>query len=149
MGTRCGPANSNRAMRLRLGSLRSWGLPAALLLALAAPNPALAQAMQLPVPVGMGGDPAAQIVLAGNAAFLRGDLAGAARSYRAALARKPDFAIATFNLGLVEMHRGQSANGMRDMDRGISLARRHAMSSRDIARLRALRAAFAPGTAST
>ncbi len=140
--------NSNDAMKLRCGWFRSLGLLPALLLALAA-TAASAQTMALPAPVGMDGDPAASIVLAGNAAFLHGDLAGAARSYRAALVRKPDFAIARFNLGLVEMHRGRTTNGLHDMDRGISLAQRHGMSSGDVARLRSLRAAFSPGATQT
>jgi hypothetical protein len=103
---------------------------------------AAAQDMALPEPVGMDGDPGARGVLAGNAAFLHGDLTTAARDYRAALARKPDFAIASFNLGLVEVHQGQRSRGLADMDRGIALASEHGMSSAVISRLRALRAAF-------
>lgn len=105
---------------------------------------AFAQSMALPEPVGMDGDPAASDVLQGNAAFLHGDLRGAAASYRKALARKHDFAIATFNLGLVEMHTGNAAAGRSDMDRGIEIATQHGMSARDIGRLRELRAAFSP-----
>lgn len=103
----------------------------------------LAQDMQLPEPIGMDGDPAARIVLDGNAAFMQGDLQAADRDYRKALRRKPDFAVATFNLGLVELHEGQRPRGLADMDRGIALAREHNMSSAYVARLRALRAAFA------
>lgn len=108
-----------------------------------------AQSIELPTPVGMNGDPAAQMVIDGNAAFLHGDLSGAAKEYRSALGRKNDFAIATFNLGLVEMHTGNGARGMRDMDRGIELAVRHGMSERDIARLRALRSSFNTHTKTT
>ncbi|GAC1395921.1 MAG: hypothetical protein NVS3B17_12930 [Vulcanimicrobiaceae bacterium] len=100
----------------------------------------------MPEPVGMAGDPSARLVLVGNDAFLHGDLASAARDYRAALAKKPDFAVATFNLGIVEVHVGRTAQGTRDMDRGIALATRHGMTTRYVAKLRALRAAFSPGT---
>jgi hypothetical protein len=99
--------------------------------------------MQLPEPVGMDGDPAAQLVLAGNRAFLHGQLHTAHLDYRAALRRKPDFAVAAFNLGLVEVHEGQRTRGLGDMDRGISLADQHRMNPTFVAHLRALRAAFA------
>jgi hypothetical protein len=108
-----------------------------------------AQTMDLPVPVGMDGDPAARSVIDGNAAFLNGDLRGAASLYRKALRRKHDFAIATFNLGLVEMHTGDATRGLRDMSRGIVLATQHGMSPADIARLRELRAAFEDRAEST
>ena len=110
---------------------------------------AAAADIALPTPVGMNGDPAAQMVLDGNAAFLHGDLSGATKYYRAALGRKSDFAIATFNLGLVEMHTGSEAQGYRDMDRGIALAVRNGMSERDIARLRTLRSSFSTQTKHT
>jgi hypothetical protein len=123
-----------------------WGLrqsfPIGFALCLALGGFASAQTIDLPVPVGMDGDPAARSVTDGNAAFLNGDLRSAASLYRAALRRKHDFAIATFNLGLVEMHTGDAKRGLRDMDRGIALARRHGMSEPDIARLRSLRAGF-------
>jgi hypothetical protein len=117
------------------------GLLAAILVAGLA-GAAAAQDMTLPVPIGMDGDPAARMVLDGNAAFLHGDLTAASGDYRAALARKPDFAIASFNLGLVEVHQGQRSRGIADMDRGIALASAHGMSHATISRLRALRAAF-------
>jgi hypothetical protein len=101
-----------------------------------------AQELALPEPLGMDGDPAARRVLDGNTAFLHGDLKTAAGDYRAALARKPGFAIASFNLGLVEMHQGQRSRGLADMDRGITLATEHGMPSATVSRLRALRAAF-------
>ncbi len=110
---------------------------------------AAADDLTLPAPVGMSGDPSAALVVAGNSAFLHGDLVTAARDYRSALARKPDFAIASFDLGLVEMHAGRPDLGRADMDRGIRLAQRHGMSTRVIARLRALRAAFAPNRVET
>ncbi len=110
---------------------------------------ATAADIELPTPVGMDGDPAARMVIDGNAAFLHGDLSGAAADYRRALGRKSDFAIATFNLGLVEMHTGNQAQGLRDMDRGIELAERHGMSGRDIARLRTLRSSFTSQTKPT
>jgi hypothetical protein len=102
-----------------------------------------AQDLSLPQPVGMDGDPVARIVLDGNAAFVHGDLHAAADDYRAALGRKPNFAVARFNLGLVEMHTGQSTRGLRDMDRGIDLAAAHGMTAAFVARLRQLRRAFA------
>ncbi len=114
---------------------------AALAAVLAAP--AAAQDLSLPEPVGMDGNPAARLVLDGNAAFVHGDLQRAAADYHAALARIPSFAIAMFNLGLVEIHEGNRGAGLADMDRGIALAGAHRMSARDIARLRSLRAAFA------
>jgi hypothetical protein len=70
----------------------------------------------------MNGNPAAQMVLDGNNAFLHGDLHEAAKEYRAALIRVPDFAIAAFNLGLVEAHEGLRDHGLADMERGIALA---------------------------
>ncbi len=105
-------------------------------------GPAGAQSMQLPEPVGMDGDPAARLVLSGNSAFLQGDLAAADADYRAALRRKPDFAVATFDLGLVEIHEGRRMPGLAHLDRGIALAREHGMATSYIARLRALRNAF-------
>lgn len=113
-----------------------------LMLAAAWTGFASAQSMDLPTPVGMDGDPAALMVTHGNAAFLHGDLRGAATFYRQALQRKSDFAIATFNLGLVEMHTGDRTRGVADMNRGIALATRHGMSDSDVARLRELRSAF-------
>ena len=110
---------------------------------------AAAQNMELPTPVGMDGDPAALMAENGNTAFLHGDLRGAAADYREALQRKSDFAIATFNLGLVEMHTGAEARGIADMDRGIDLATQHGMSARDVGRLRALRSAFTTQTKPT
>ena len=106
------------------------------------PRPAIAQAIELPEPVGMAGDARARLVLDGNAAFLQGDLTAAARDYRRALRAKPDFAVARFNLGLVEIHANAQAAGLRDMDRGIALATAHGMSRAYVARLRALRAGF-------
>lgn len=117
----------------------------AAIIALGAVLPAtavVAQNMALPEPVGMQGNPAAAIVLDGNAAFLHGDLRGAAADYREALRRKPDFAVATFNLGLVEAHQGHRDDALRDMDRGIALARQHGMGSTYVTRLRAMRDAF-------
>jgi hypothetical protein len=110
---------------------------------------AAAQSMDLPTPVGMDGDPAARMVEDGNTAFLHGDLRGAAAYYHEALQRKSDFAIATFNLGLVEMHTGAEARGIADMDRGIDLATQHGMSPRDVGRLRTLRSAFTTQTKPT
>jgi hypothetical protein len=110
---------------------------------------ASAQSMDLPAPVGMAGDPAALLVENGNTAFLHGDLHGAAAYYREALERKSDFAIATFNLGLVEMHTGREARGVADMNRGIDLATQHGMSPRDVGRLRTLRSAFTTQTKPT
>ena len=110
---------------------------------------ASAQDMELPAPVGMAGDPAALMVENGNAAFLHGDLHRAAALYREALQRKNDFAIATFNLGLVEMHTGATTRGVADMDRGIDLATRHGMSAHDVSRLRTLRRAFTTETKPT
>ena len=91
----------------------------------------------------MAGDRDAALVVAGNAAFRTGRFAVAAHDYARALAHKPDFAVARFNLGLLEAHTGAGAAGLRDMDRGISLAEAHGMSRAFTARLRALRAAFA------
>ncbi len=101
-----------------------------------------AQDLSLPEPVGMTGDPAAAFVLDGNAAFLHGRLATAKRDYELALVHKRDFAVARFNLGLVEVHDGHRTLGLDDMSRGIALARRHGMSSAYVARLIALRSAF-------
>jgi hypothetical protein len=101
-----------------------------------------AQMLALPEPVGMNGDPAARSVLAGNSAFESGDLTAAAGDYAAALRRKPDFAVATFNLGLVEIHQGKRAAGLAHMERGIGLATRNGMSPAYVRRLRALRDAF-------
>ena len=115
---------------------------AAVALCVAVASAAFAQNLTLPEPVGMQGDPAAATVLAGNTAFLHGDLHGAADDYRAALRRKPDFAVASFNLGLVEVHQGRRDAGLRDMNRGISLANAHGMSPGYVSRLRALRDAF-------
>jgi hypothetical protein len=98
----------------------------------------------LPEPVGMAGDPSANLVLAGNRAFLHGDLVTATRDYRAALKGRPTLAVAEFNLGLVEMHGSGKARGLADMDRGIVLAHENGMSARFVAKLRALRAAFSP-----
>ena len=106
------------------------------------PRAADAQDLSLPAPVGMAGDPAARLVLDGNAAFRNGDLPTAAADYRRALTRKPDFAVATFDLGLVEIHAGKRVAGLAHMDRGIALARAHGMSARDVGRLRSLRDAF-------
>lgn len=108
----------------------------------AAPAPVSAQSIALPEPVGMTGDPGAQLVLDGNAAFLHGDLETAAHDYGAALRGRPDFAVARFNLGLVEVHANARTAGIRDMDRGIALAVAHRMSPAYVRRLRALRAAF-------
>jgi tetratricopeptide (TPR) repeat protein len=119
-------------------------LAATLIIALRA-----AAAAQEPVPVGMDGNPVARIVLDGNAAFLRGDLHQAAIDYHRALERKPDFAVASFNLGLVEAHRGERARGLADMDRGIALAASHRMAVPFVNRLRALRRAFAAQPIST
>lgn len=113
-------------------------------LAIGAPIVAVAQSIALPEPVGMAsGDPGARLVLDGNAAFLRGEIETAAADYRAALATRPDFAVARFNLGLVEMHENSRLSGLRDMDRGIALASAHGMGRAYVGRLRALRAAFA------
>ncbi len=131
---------------LTLGA-RSFLFALALTTALA--HSASAQSMDLPSPVGMAGDPAALMVANGNTAFLHGDLRGAAGYYRAALRRKNDFAIASFNLGLVEMHTGAKTRGIADMDRGIDLATQHGMSARDVGRLRALRSAFTTQTKPT
>lgn len=109
---------------------------------LAAPEVAAAQAIALPEPVGMAGDPGARLVLDGNAAFLAGDLATAASDYRGALRLRPELAVARFNLGLVEVHGSARTAGIRDMDRGIALASAHRMSRAFVARLRALRSAF-------
>lgn len=103
---------------------------------------AVAQAISLPEPVGMAGQPSAKLVLDGNAAFLQGDLTTAARDYRGALREKPDFAVARFNLGLVEIHANAKTAGLHDMDRGIALAAKNGMSRAYVARLRALRAGF-------
>lgn len=108
----------------------------------AAARPGGAQSISLPEPVGMAGQPTAKLVLDGNAAFLSGDLATAARDYRRALRAKPDFAVARFNLGLVEIHANAQTAGLHDMDRGIVLARQNGMSSAFVAKLRALRAGF-------
>ena len=96
----------------------------------------------LPEPVGMAGDLSANLVLAGNHAFLHGDLATAKRDYRAALEIHPAFAVAEFNLGLVEAHAGAQKQGLADMDRGIAFARKNGMAARYVTKLRALRAAF-------
>lgn len=109
----------------------------------AVPRVGLAQAIALPEPVGMASDPGARLVLDGNAAFLHGDLGGAAADYRAALRGRPGFAVARFNLGLVEMHENSRVAGLRDMDRGIALAREGGMTRAYVGRLRALRMAFA------
>ena len=98
----------------------------------------------LPEPIGMAGDPSASLVLAGNHAFLHGDLTTAKRDYRAALKGRPALAVAEFNLGLVEAHEGAQKQGLADMDRGIALARENGMAARYVAKLRALRAAFTP-----
>ncbi len=103
---------------------------------------AVAQDLSLPEPVGMSGDPAATLVLDGNAAFLHGDLATAKRDYELAIVHKHDFAVARFNLGIVEAHGGHRTLGLSDMSQGIALARRHGMSSAYVARLVALRSAF-------
>jgi hypothetical protein len=105
--------------------------------------PVAAQDISLPEPVGMDGQPAARMVLSGNTAFLHGDLADAERDYRAALVRIPDFAVAAFNLGMVQVHEGQRAAGLKNMDRGIRLAIAHGMSAPYVTRLRSLREAFA------
>ena len=128
---------------------RSLALAFSLALVAADGGFASAQSMELPVPVGMDGDPSARMVIDGNTAFLHGDLGGATKEYRRALGRKSDFAIATFNLGLVEMHTHAEAQGLRDMDRGIALATQHGMSERDVARLRALRSSFGTQTKPT
>lgn len=101
-----------------------------------------AQTLALPEPVGMNGDPAARLVLDGNAAFASDDLLAAAQDYSRALRRKPDFAVATFNLGLVELHQGKRAAGLAHMERGIGLATRNGMPPAYVRRLRALRDAF-------
>lgn len=98
----------------------------------------------LPEPVGMAGDPSAALVLAGNRAFLHGDLVTATRDYRAALKGRPTLGVAEFNLGLVEMHGAGKSKGLADMDRGIVLAHENGMTARYVAKLRALRAAFSP-----
>ena len=127
------------AMRFHRRAVRPFAIVA---FCAAVAGAAFAQSLALPEPVGMEGDPAAATVLQGNAAFLHGDLRAAAGDYRKALRRKPDFAVATFNLGLVEEHQGRRDAGLRDMNRGISLAMQHGMGSRYVARLRALRDAF-------
>lgn len=118
---------------------------AALALVTSSPHTgASAENTGLPEPIGMAGDPSAKLVLAGNRAFLHGDLATAKRDYRAALAARPTLAVAEFNLGLVEAHEGAQKRGLADMDRGIALARKNGMAARYVAKLRALRAAFTP-----
>lgn len=112
--------------------------------AFGAPASAVGQSIALPEPIGMAsGDPGVRLVLDGNAAFLRGEVENAAADYRAALRTRPDFAVARFNLGLVEMHENSRLSGLRDMDRGIALASAHGMGRAYVGRLRALREAFA------
>ena len=108
-----------------------------------------ADGLALPEPAGAASDRSARLVRAGNDAFLHGDLETAARDYHAALRRKPASAIATFNLGLVEMHTGKNAAGAADMNRGIALANKSGMVAHDLAKLRALRATFTPNPIET
>lgn len=126
-------ASTLRAAAFALAAFASFALAA---------GPAPAQGISLPEPVGMAGDPSARLVLDGNAAFLGGDLATAAKDYRSALRAKPNFAVARFNLGLVEIHANAKDTGLHDMDRGIALAVKAGMSRTYVARLRALRAGF-------
>lgn len=127
-------------------------LPSAIaVLALASLLAARASAddVSLPEPGGDASDPAVHLVLVGNDEFLHGDLANAARDYRAALRRAPGSPIATFNLGLVELHDGHKPAGVADLNRGIALAVKSGMPAKVLARLRALRAAFSTSRVET
>ena len=135
--------------KLRRNARRSGAalVVAVALTMLSAQSHASAEDTGLPEAVGMAGAPSANLVLAGNRAFLHGDLTTAKRDYRAALKARPKLAAAEFNLGLVEIHEGAKAQGIADMDRGIALAHETGMAARFVAKLRALRAAFSPAAA--
>lgn len=77
--------------------------------------------VQLPATVGMGG-PIPAIIVQGNAAYARGDLAAAQGAYERAVALQSDVAVAVFNLGVVHLRRGDRARGREEMGRGLALA---------------------------
>jgi len=94
--------------------------------------------VQLPVTVGMSG-PIPAIIVQGNAAYARGDLAAAKGAYEQAVALQSDVAVAVFNLGVVHLRRGDRTRGHAEMDRGFALAAAHGMGSSTLEQMRSIR----------